>query len=124
MAKLSTVLGTYHLRLQTPDILHGFRVVLGIFNQNIHNHIVLAMFCGEISGLLIITALAAHSDGRLEIKLELPRGLDERVQLASIFKFCITVQEQCCVIDCRPPVIMQLFQILNQVMNSLGVEIL
>lgn len=82
------------------------------------------MFRGEVSCLFVVSTLATHGDGRLQVEFELTGSLNERVQLACIFQLRVAVQEERGVINRRTAMIVQLFQVLNQVVDSLGIEIL
>lgn len=82
------------------------------------------MFRRQVSCLFVIAPLSAHGNGRLKIKLQLTGSLDERIELAGIFEFCVAVEEQGCMVDCGTTVIVKLLQILDEVMDTLGVQIL
>lgn len=82
------------------------------------------MFRGQVRCLLVVSSLATHSDGGLQVKLQLTRSLDERVQFACIFQLGIAVQEKRGMVDRRASMVMQFFQILDQVMDPLRIQIL
>ena len=74
------------------------------------------------SGLIIVSSLAAHRYGSVEIELQIIRRLDKLFQLIHILELGIAVEQQCCVIGSCFVMIVELFKILNQVVYPLSVQ--
>ena len=91
---------TYQLRFQSPTILNSLCILLGVFDQYVDNHIILAILCSQICSLLVVATLPAHRNGSFQVKLQFPWGFDERVQLFCILELCIAIQKQCRVVYC------------------------
>lgn len=70
---------TYQFGVQSPDILDRFRILLRILNENVDDHVILAIFRSQVSSLFVVPALPTHCDGGFQIELELPRSLNERI---------------------------------------------
>lgn len=96
--------------------------MLTILNKNIDNHLCFAMPLCEIGGLFKVPPLATHGNGGIEIKLEISRRLDKLFQFVNVLKLGIAVEEQGRVVGRGLATLMQLLQVLNQVVNSLGIE--
>jgi hypothetical protein len=80
------------------------------------------MLLGKVCRLFIITALPAHGDCGIKIKLEVTRGLDELFQLVDILELGIAVEEEGGVVSRRLSVLMELFQVLDEIVDALCVE--
>ena len=77
-----------------PDKVQRLFVCLGIFNQDIYNQVRLTMLLSKVSRLLVVPALSAHGNCRVQVKLEIPRGLDELFQLLDVLELSIAVEQQ------------------------------
>lgn len=80
------------------------------------------MLFGKVCCLFIITALPTHGDCGIKIKLEVAGGLDELFQLVDILELGIAVEEEGGMVSRRLSVLMELFQVLNEVVNALRIE--
>jgi hypothetical protein len=90
---------TYHFRLQSTNVFYRLRIFLGVFDQDVDDHVILTMFCCQVCGLLIVSSLAAHGNCGLKIELQLAGSFDKRVQLARVFELSVAVQKECRVIN-------------------------
>ena len=81
-----------------------------------------AVFAGQESSLVVVSSLAAHRNGCVQIKFEVIWGLDEFLQFVHVFELCVAIQQQCCVVGGGLVVVVQLFQVLDQVVYPLGVQ--
>ena len=75
-----------------PDKVQRLFVCLGVFNQDIHNQVRLAMLLSQVGRLFIVPALSAHGNGRVQVKLEIPGGLDELFQLLNVLELRVAVE--------------------------------
>lgn len=105
-----------------PDEIQSIMVLLRVLDQNIDDEVVLAMLLREIRCLVVIATLPAHGDRRVQVKLQVSGRLDKLLKLVDVLEFGITVQQQGRVVCRCSVVLVKLFQILNQVVDSLGVQ--
>jgi hypothetical protein len=68
---------------------------------------------GKVCSLLVVSALSAHCNCCIKIKLEVARRLDELFKLVDVFELCIAVEEKGCVVRSRFSMFVELFQILD-----------
>lgn len=80
------------------------------------------MLLGKVCRLFIITALPAHGDCGIKIKLEVTRGLDELFKFVDILELSIAVEEESGMVSRRLSVLMELFQVLDEVVNALRIK--
>ena len=105
-----------------PDEVKRIVKGLGILNKDVNDKVVLTMFLGKICGLVVVAALPAHGDGRIQIELEVSRGLDELLQLVHILQLGIAVQQQSGMIRRRFATFMELLEIPDKVVYPLRVQ--
>lgn len=72
--------------------------------------------------LIVVTALTAHGDCGLEIELEISRRLNKLFQLVDIFQLSIAIQQQGCVVRGGFVVLMQFFQIFDEIVYALRIQ--
>ena len=84
--------GAYRFRIEPADIFQGLAVLFRILNQYVHNNLMLAVLSSQVRRLVIIPALPAHRNRRIEIKLEISWRLDEFLQLINILQLGVAVQ--------------------------------
>ena len=80
----------------------------------------LVVLLSEKDGLIIIGPLSAHTDRGFQIKVR--ARLDESFEFLGILEFSITVQEKGCMIDRGFVMVMKLFKILDEVVDTLRVK--
>lgn len=80
------------------------------------------MLLSEIRRLLVIAALPTHRDCRVQIKLQVSRRLDERLELLNVLQLSIAVEQKCRVIRRGFPVFVELFEVLDEVVNALRIK--
>lgn len=82
----------------------------------------LGVFPRQVRGLVKVTTLTAHRYGSVEVELGLSRRLDELFELVDVFQFRVTIQEENSVVRGGFMMLMQFFEIINEIMNPLGVQ--
>jgi hypothetical protein len=85
----------------TPDVIKCFGVVLGVFYQDIHHKIGLAMLLGKVCSLLVVSTLTTHGNCCVKIELEVTRRLDKLFKLVDVLELGIAVEEKGSVISSR-----------------------
>lgn len=78
------------------------------------------MLLGKENSLVVVASLSAHGNRCVEIKVV--AGLDERFKLFGVFQFRIAVQQQRSMVNGGFVMLVQLFQVFNEVMYSLRVK--
>lgn len=69
-----------------------------------------------------VTALPAHRNGCVQVEFWVTGHPEERFQLINVLELGITVEEQSSMIWGRFLVFVQLFQIFDQIVNTLCIE--
>ncbi len=80
------------------------------------------MLLGQVCRLLIVATLSTHGYGRVQVKLEVSRRLDELLQLVDILELCIAIEEKGGVVRRRLVMLVELLQILDEVVYPLCVQ--
>lgn len=81
----ATIRSPYLLRLQAPDVRQSFSISFRVFDQYVHDQLVLPMLSSQVSSLIKVSTLTAHRNGRVQVKLQIARRLDKFFQLFDVF---------------------------------------
>jgi hypothetical protein len=73
----------------------------------------LAVLCGKVGSLFVVATLSTHRDGRVQIKLQITRRLDEFLKLLYIFELCITIEKKGGMIRCSFMMLVEFFEVFN-----------
>jgi hypothetical protein len=80
------------------------------------------MFPSKIGSLIAVSSLSAHGYGGLQVKFQIVWRFDEFFELLNIFQLRIAVKKECGMVGRCLVVIVQLFQVVNQIMNPMGIK--
>lgn len=80
------------------------------------------MFCREICRLLEIASLPTHSDRCFQVKLQISFRSDEFLELLNILEFCIAIEQQRGMVCRCSVVLVQLFEIFDEIMYPLCIK--
>lgn len=73
------MVSTNQFRVKPPDVFHSLCVLLRVLNQYVNNHVVFAVLCSQICGLLIVAALTAHGNSCFQVELQFTGSFDELI---------------------------------------------
>jgi hypothetical protein len=96
--------------------------LLRVLDENINHKLGFAMLLSQVRRLLKVSSLPTHGDGGVEVKLEVAGRLDELFELLDVFELGIAVQQEGRVICRRLSVFVELFEVLDKVVDALCVE--
>ena len=82
----------------------------------------LIVFSSEECGLVEVAALSAHGYGSVKVEFEISRRANELFEFLNVFEFRITIEQEGSVIWRCTIMLMKFFQVVNEVMNPLGIE--
>ena len=106
--------------IEVPDVIKSVLIVSQILYHDINHKLMLFVLLCKIHCLIIITALTAHADGSLQIKMR--AGLYESLQFLEVLQLRITVEKKGGMIYGSLVVIVQFLQVFDQIIYALRVQ--